>query len=111
MVINKKPVSHGINWHYPLFCNNFVITLLVMEVNIIAIGNSKGIRLSKSVLERYNIKDRIEIILERGHIILKPIQTETRKNWDKAFKQMHQEGDDHLLFNDVFEDENFDEWN
>ena len=81
-----------------------------MEVNIIAIGNSKGIRLSKSLLERYKIKDRIELIFERGQIILKPIRSEARKGWDQAFKKMHQEGDDQLFFHDVFEDENFDEW-
>lgn len=81
-----------------------------MEISIIPIGNSKGIRLSKSVLERYRIKDRVELILEKGQIIIKPIKTKPRKGWDKAFKQMHQEGDDHLFFNDVFEDENFDEW-
>jgi antitoxin MazE len=36
---------------------------------------------------------------------------EPRKNWEKAFKKMHENGDDQLLIDDVFEDENFDEWN
>ena len=30
-----------------------------MEVSIIKIGNSKGFRLSKSILERYNITEKI----------------------------------------------------
>ena len=34
----------------------------MMEIAIIQIGNSKGIRLSKTLLEKYNIKDKIEII-------------------------------------------------
>ena len=80
-----------------------------MEVSIIKIGNSKGFRLSKTILERYNITDKIELILEKGQIILRPI-TEPRKGWDKAFKKMHENADDQLLMNDVFEDENFDEW-
>lgn len=80
-----------------------------MEVSIIQIGNSKGLRLNKSILDRYNIKDKVELILEKGHIILKPID-EPRKGWDKAFKKMHEKGDDQLLMDDVFEDENFDEW-
>ena len=79
-----------------------------MELSIINIGNSKGIRLSKVILEKYNINDKIEIILEKGYIILKPI-AEPRKGWDKAFKEMHENGDDQLLMDDVFEDENFDE--
>lgn len=81
-----------------------------MELSVINIGNSKGIRLSKTILEKYNINDKIELILEKGYIILKP-KAEPRKNWDQAFKKMHENGDDQLLMDDVFEDENFEEWN
>ena len=80
-----------------------------METAIIKIGNSKGLRLSKTILEKYNIKDKVEIILEMGQIILKPIEN-PRKNWDVSFEKMHQEGDDTLLLTDVFEDEDFEEW-
>lgn len=78
-----------------------------MEVSIIRIGNSKGLRLSKTLLERYHIKDKVELILQKGQIILKPID-EPRQGWDEAFKQMHQLGDDELLIDDVFEDEEID---
>jgi antitoxin MazE len=81
-----------------------------MELSIITIGNSKGIRLSKTILEKYNIGDKIELIFEKGYIILKP-KIEPRKGWEKAFKKMHENGDDQLLIDDVFEDENFEEWN
>ena len=80
-----------------------------MEVSIIKIGNSKGFRLTKTILERYNITDKVELILEKGQIILRPI-SEPRKGWDKAFQQMHENGDGQLLMNDDLEDENFDEW-
>lgn len=80
-----------------------------MELSVINIGNSKGIRLSKSILEKYSISDKVELILEKGYIILKP-KPEPRKNWEKAFKKMHDNGDDKLLINDVFEDEIFEEW-
>ena len=81
-----------------------------MEASIIKIGNSKGLRLSKTILEKYNIKDKVELILEKGQIILKPIDT-PRKNWEAAFKQMSDEGDDDSLMDDVFEDETLEEWN
>jgi antitoxin MazE len=81
-----------------------------MEADIIKIGNSKGIRLSKTILEKYNIKDKVELILEEGQIILKPVET-PRKNWEKSFEKMHLEGDDKMLMNDVFNDEILDEWN
>ncbi len=80
-----------------------------MDISIVPIGNSKGIRLSKTLLEKYNIKDKVELILEKGYIILKP-KAEPRKDWEKAFKKMHESGDDKPLMNDVFEDENFEEW-
>jgi antitoxin MazE len=81
-----------------------------MEVSVIKIGNSKGIRLSKAVLERYQIKDKVEIQLEEDQIVLKHIDKD-RDGWDDAFKRMNQEKDDTLLIEDVFEDENLDEWN
>ncbi|MEX2589316.1 MAG: AbrB/MazE/SpoVT family DNA-binding domain-containing protein [Chitinophagales bacterium] len=81
-----------------------------MEISIIQIGNSKGIRFTKSILEKYNIKDKVEIIFEKGQMILKPID-EPRKGWDKAFKEQHENKDDKLLMEDVFDDEDFEEWN
>jgi antitoxin MazE len=81
-----------------------------METSIIKIGNSKGLRLSKTILEKYNIKDKVELILEEGQIILKPIAS-PRENWENEFKKMSDNGDDKLLMNDVFDDENLEEWN
>jgi len=80
-----------------------------MDISIVPIGNSKGIRLSKTLLEKYNFKDKVELILEKGYIILKA-KAEPRKGWEKAFKKMRENGDDKSLMNDVFEDENFEEW-
>lgn len=80
-----------------------------MEVSIIRIGNSKGIRLSKMILEKYNFRDKAELIIEKGQIVIKPVAI-PRKDWDKAFREMNKVGDDRLLFDDVFEDENLDEW-
>lgn len=81
-----------------------------METAIIKIGNSKGLRLSKTILEKYNIQDKIELILEEEQIILKPI-AKPRQNWAKEFKKMNEKGDDQLMIDDVFEDENLEEWN
>ncbi len=80
-----------------------------MEVSVIKIGNSKGIRLSKTLLDKYNIQDTVEVILEKGQIVIKPI-SRPRKGWEKAFKKMAENGDDRLLINDVFDDENLEEW-
>jgi antitoxin MazE len=78
----------------------------IMKASIIKIGNSKGLRLNKSILERYNIKDTVELILEKGRIILKPLD-QPRKGWGNAFSKMHANQDDNLLIDDVFGDESF----
>ena len=80
-----------------------------MEVSIIQIGNSKGIRFSKTIIEKYNLKDKVDLILDAGQIIIKPL-TKPRNGWEEAFKEMSEQGDDRLLFNDVFADENLEEW-
>ncbi len=75
-----------------------------MQVRVIKIGNSRGIRLSKNIIQKYNIQEDVELILEDEQIVLKPI-SKARQHWDTAFKKMHQLDDDQLLMNDVFEDE------
>ena len=80
-----------------------------MEVSVVKIGNSRGIRFSKTIIERYNIRDSVEMILDKGHIIIKPL-SKPRKGWDKAFKEMHAKGDDKLIMPDIFEEENPEEW-
>ncbi|MEI8202489.1 MAG: AbrB/MazE/SpoVT family DNA-binding domain-containing protein [Bacteroidota bacterium] len=80
-----------------------------MNISVIPIGNSKGIRLSKTLLDKYDIQDTVELILEKGYIIIRPTKS-PRKGWEKAFKNMHENGDDKALMSDIFNDESFEEW-
>ncbi len=87
---------------------NYDLKIDTMEVSVIKIGNSKGILLSKTLLDKYNIQDTVEVILEKGQIVIKPL-SRPRKGWEKAFKKMAENGDDRMLINDVFDDENLEE--
>jgi len=78
-----------------------------MQVSIIQIGNSKGIRLSKTLLEKYQITDKVELLLENDHMILRPV-AQSRIGWEESFAEMHKNGDDKLLIDSFFEDENLD---
>ena len=78
-----------------------------MELSIIHIGNSKGIRLSKTILEKYQITDKVELVLENDYILIKPI-AKPRQNWDEAFAEMHKNGDDKLLIDSVLTDDIWD---
>ena len=80
-----------------------------MEISIIKIGNSRGLRLSKTILEKYNIKEKVEILLEEGRIILKHID-EPRKNLENEFKNMSMNEDNALLIDDLFEDNDIEKW-
>jgi len=79
-----------------------------MRIPIIRIGNSKGLRLSKTILEKYQLQDSVELILEEDQIIIRPVKA-SRHNWDKSFSNMP-DNDDTLLIDDVFDDESFEEW-
>jgi len=80
-----------------------------MELSIIKIGNSKGIRLSKSILKQLGIKDRVELIVKNDQLIIKPI-SKVRDGWEDQFEQMAKLNDDLLLVPDVFDDETIEKW-
>ena len=80
-----------------------------MTIPLISIGKSKGIRLSKTLLEKYKIIESLELIMEKDFIILNPAST-PRKGWSKAFQKMAERGEDKLLLNDVLTDEKFEKW-
>ena len=80
-----------------------------MELSIIKIGNSKGIRLSKSILKQLGIKDRVELIVKDDQLIIKPI-SKVRDGWEDQFEQMAKLNDDLLLVPDVFDDETIEKW-
>jgi len=75
-----------------------------MQTKIVRIGNSKGLRLSKTILDKYNIHESVELVLKDEFIELRPIK-KSRTGWSEKFRKMNKLGDDDLLMDDVFEDE------
>jgi antitoxin MazE len=80
-----------------------------MLVSVVPIGNSKGIRLPKTIIEQLNVSDKLDLEVENQQIILKPVHSITREGWIQSFQQMHQDKNDNLLMGDVVENEAF-EW-
>ncbi|MEE0133083.1 MAG: AbrB/MazE/SpoVT family DNA-binding domain-containing protein [Treponema sp.] len=78
-----------------------------MIVSVVSIGNSRGIRLPKMVLESLAIKDKVEMEVTETSIVLKPLQEAPRQGWQNAFAQMHLQGDD--MLEDIPAGEDF-EW-
>ena len=67
-----------------------------MKTKVIKIGNSRGIRLPKVVLNQVGINDELDLEVEQDRIILRPIH-QRRIGWRKAFAQMASKSDDGLL--------------
>ena len=80
-----------------------------MLVSVVQIGNSRGVRLPKAILDQLEISDKLEMEVENGQIILKPVPRQIRSGWDTAFKRMKEAGEDSLLVPEELVSKDF-EW-
>ena len=71
-----------------------------MKTNIVQIGNSKGIRLPKSVLEQCHLIDSVELLVEGNVLTVRPIHA-PRSGWPEAFSEMARNKDDKPLDEDT----------
>lgn len=69
---------------------------MIAKTRIVQIGNSKGIRVPKALLEQAQLPDEIELQAEHGRLIVRAAQG-PRAGWADAAKAMHALGDDQLL--------------
>ena len=70
-----------------------------MKVNVVRIGNSRGIRIPKTILDQCRVTDAMELEVLGNQLLLRP-PSRPRAGWDDAFRRMHQQGDDQLLDQD-----------
>ena len=57
-----------------------------MKIDIIKIGNSKGIRLPKAVLEQCGFGDQVELEVRAGEVVLRVARRHPRDGWEDAFQ-------------------------
>ncbi len=82
-----------------------------MLVSVVPIGNSKGIRIPKSILKQLNIEEKVELEVLDKEILIKPVTKKPREGWHEEFARMHQEKDDRMIIGDLDEQEEFQwEW-
>ena len=62
------------------------------ELKIVQIGNSKGIRLPKSILRRYGFTDSIQIEELENGILLRNNEA-SKFSWEDTFKSMKKENE------------------
>ena len=71
-----------------------------MVTKLIQIGNSRGIRLPKAIIEQAGLKDDVEIVVRDGQVILSPVVDNPRAGWAEAFAKAKEEHGNELTEED-----------
>lgn len=71
-----------------------------MITKVIKIGNSRGIRIPKSIIDQSGIQNEVELEVHEGKIIIKSLP-DLRKSWSSTFKKMSKLKDDQMLDKDA----------
>ncbi|MBX9581948.1 MAG: AbrB/MazE/SpoVT family DNA-binding domain-containing protein [Gemmataceae bacterium] len=80
-----------------------------MKTRIVPIGNSRGIRIPKPLLEQAGLSGEVEITAEGGALVVRPARA-ARAGWADAFAEMARRGDDALLDGPTPSSFDRDEW-
>jgi antitoxin MazE len=67
-----------------------------MRARLIRIGNSRGIRIPKPLLEQVGLRDTVQIRAEKGRLVIQPDKV-LPQGWTEAFRAMAERGDDRPL--------------
>ncbi len=67
-----------------------------MKATIVRIGNSRGIRLPKLVIEQCGFEDEVELKVHHHELVIRS-SSQPRDGWADAFARMSECGDDELF--------------
>jgi antitoxin MazE len=67
-----------------------------MRTELVRIGNSRGIRIPKPIIEQCGFGATVELRVERERLIVSPQRT-PRQEWEEAFRAAGPSADDELL--------------
>jgi len=67
-----------------------------LSTQIVKTGNSRGIRIPRTLIEQVKLGNEVEILVQRGQLVIRPL-SRPRSGWDEQFRAMAEHGDDQLL--------------
>ncbi|MBM3313641.1 AbrB/MazE/SpoVT family DNA-binding domain-containing protein [candidate division WOR-3 bacterium] len=67
-----------------------------MKATLVRIGNSRGIRIPKPLIEQCELQNEVELEVRGRDLVIHPLRT-AREGWDEAFRRMAECGDDVLI--------------
>ena len=65
-----------------------------MEAKLVNIGNSKGVRLPKKLIERYHLGEKLTLEEVQDGILIKADAPPDKYSWEQTFKEMAREKED-----------------
>ena len=71
-----------------------------MKSRIVKIGNSRGVRIPKPLIEETGLGEEVEIQVEGNRLIIAPAGR-PRADWATSFRRMARMGDDALIDGDL----------
>jgi antitoxin MazE len=67
-----------------------------MKTRIVRVGNSRGVRIPKSLLDASGLDGEVEMTAKDGTLIIRSTRR-AREGWTESFEEMARQGDDALL--------------
>lgn len=68
----------------------------IVKTKIVKIGNSRGIRIPKVLLDQVNFDEEVSLEVQQGNILIRSL-TAPRVGWEEQFRLMAERQDDTLL--------------
>jgi antitoxin MazE len=69
---------------------------MTTKTRIVRIGNSRGIRVPKLLLDQADLPDEVELRAEPGRLVVSAA-ARPRAGWAAKARRMHERGDDQLI--------------
>ena len=67
-----------------------------MKVELVRIGNSRGIRIPKPLIDQCGFGDTVDLRVERDCLVIAPDRS-PREGWERAFQAADRSTEDQLL--------------
>jgi antitoxin MazE len=68
----------------------------VVRTRIVKMGNSRGVRIPKLLLDQLGLDEEVELAVQHDQLVIRPVRR-PRHGWDEQLKRMAMCGDDRLL--------------
>jgi antitoxin MazE len=82
---------------------------MTIRSKVVKIGNSRGIRIPRTLLEQAGLVNEVEMTVEGNKLIITSSR-HPRQGWNEHFKIMAEHGDDHLLIQETPTQWDEEEW-